>query len=291
LVTCIEKFPDILGAMRGDKKDLTLFAPTNDAFEELGILPEGDDLLRVLRYHIVGEVVTLNGKLNKQIFLTWLSEPILGGAQRIKILPKNKTFTVNDKVLVIDKNLNATNGIIQVLDTVLLPPPDIFHRLAQQPTKLSMFVDAVSLTDLISPLKKQRLTVFVPSNQAFDDLPKDERKALFSPAGKANLTDLLKRHIVPAVVYLGELEHNEVKLQTLADGISLEVKRRGDKFFVNGIRVDTNDVFGKNGAMNWVDTILPKKPKEADALEQIDSWVDGFRNIVKQAWTSWQKRT
>jgi len=133
--------------MRGAKKDITLFAPTNDAFEELGKLPEGgDDLLRILQYHIAGEVVTLNGKLNKQIFMTWLSEPILGGAQRIKILPKNKTFTVNDKVLVIDKNLNATNGIIQVIDAVLLPPPDIFHRLAQQPTKLSMFVDAAALT-------------------------------------------------------------------------------------------------------------------------------------------------
>jgi len=285
LVEVVANFPDVLAALRGGKTGITLFAPNNDAFAELGKLPEGDDLLKMLQYHLVSEVIKLEGHLDKEIFMTWLTEPILGGAQRIKVLQKNNTYAVNDKITVVDRNINATNGLIQVIDTVLLPPPDMFHRLAEQPTKMSIFVDAVALTDMTDILEKQRLTVFVPTNLAFEALSKEERKALFSPAGRTNLTNLLKRHIVPSLIYLGELEQSEVKLQTMEDGVTLTVKKRGDyQFEVNGVNVADNDVFGLNGAMNLVNTILPaKQPKQSHAWNTKGSWMTVLRNIVRMA--------
>jgi uncharacterized surface protein with fasciclin (FAS1) repeats len=290
LVDAIKNFQDINDALRGGKKDLTLFAPNNDAFAAIGNLPNGDELQNIVQYHLLSEVVKLNGHLNKEIFSTWLTEPVLGSAQRIKVMLKNNSYVVNDKILVLDRNMNATNGIIHTIDTVLVPPGDIFHRLAEQPTKAATFVDAISLTDLDDILKQQRLTVFVPTNQAFDGIPKEQRKALFSPVGRANLTNIMKGHIVPAVIYLGELEQSEVKLPTMADGVTLTVQKREGNFFVNGVPVAVNDMFGQNGAMNLVNSLVPQQPKD-DAIERMDSWLKVFSKMVKEVWLAMHKAT
>jgi uncharacterized surface protein with fasciclin (FAS1) repeats len=267
MLDAIKQYPDLVNALKGGKKNITLLVPNNDAFKGAGKLPDGDHLQHLLQYHALTEQIELKDGLNREIFMTWLSEPVLGAPQRVKILQKGKNFFVNDKVKVIEKNIIATNGILHVIDTVLVPPRDEFHRLAEEPLQASIFVDALVLTDLYETVAKQRLTIFVPLNEAFERLPKDERDRLFSEAGTANLTRILKRHIVPAVVYLGELEQSEIKLNTLEDGVTLLVQKRDSGgFYVNGVPVKTNDVFGKNGALNFVASIVPKKPKAEPAV-------------------------
>jgi len=272
MLDAIKQYPDLVNALKGGKKDITLLVPDNDAFKKAGDLPNSDRLLHLLQYHALTEEIELKDGLNREIFMTWLSEPVLGAPQRVKILQRGKSYFVNDKVKVIEKNIMATNGVLHVIDTVLIPPPDEFHRLAEDPTRASIFVDALALTDLYGIVEKQRLTIFVPLNEAFESLPKGERERLFSEPGVANLTRILKRHIVPAVVYLGELEQSEIKLNTLEDGVTLLVQKRDNgNFFVNGVPVKTNDVFGKNGALNFVSSIVPKQPK-IDYIQHAINW-------------------
>jgi len=276
LVDAIKNFPEIVEALKGGKKDITLFAPNDDAFKKVGTLPSGEHLQRIVQYHLLTEIVTLKDGLNREIFMTLLTEPILGGPQRVKILKKKNDFYVNDRIKVIEKNIQASNGIIQVVDAVLLPPGDEFKQLAEEPTKASIYLAGMSLIDMDDILKKQRLTLFVPINEAFDHLPKGELHFLFSREGRGNLTRLLKRHIVPSIIYLGELEQNEVKLTTLEDGVTLLVQKRDSGgFFVNGIAVQTNDVFGKNGAINYVVGVVPKKPKVETG------WIAAVRKTLK----------
>jgi len=78
------------------------------------------------------------------------------------------------------------------------------------------------------------------------------------------LTSILKRQIVPCVVYLGELDQSEIKLGTL-EGVTLTVQRHNWKFRVNGVPVVRNDVFGSNGAMNFVDNCYKRRVNFCEA--------------------------
>lgn len=99
----------------------TVFAPTNDAFAKLAAVPEGDALERVLLYHVV------SGKLE--------AADVIASAPGTATSVQGSTFSyavVDGKVVLTDgqgNNVNVTstdiqasNGVIHVIDSVLLPP-------------------------------------------------------------------------------------------------------------------------------------------------------------------------
>jgi uncharacterized surface protein with fasciclin (FAS1) repeats len=120
LVSLIKK-AGLVGALSGDDK-LTVFAPTNKAFNKLGkktLAAVGKDkklLKSILTYHVVeGEVpastvVTLDGKSVKTL-----------NGKSVKVSVKGSTVRVN-KSKVTKTDLFATNGVVHVIDTVLIPP-------------------------------------------------------------------------------------------------------------------------------------------------------------------------
>ncbi|WDQ18999.1 fasciclin domain-containing protein [Rhodopirellula sp. P2] len=100
----------------------TVFAPTDEAFEKL---PEGtlqsllkpenkDQLVAILKYHVVA------GKVPAKTVVTLDSAKTLGGEVSIEV--KDGTVFLNDKVKVVKTDVMTSNGIIHVIDTVLLPP-------------------------------------------------------------------------------------------------------------------------------------------------------------------------
>jgi hypothetical protein len=92
---------------------LTLFAPTNEAFILLD-LPEdtpADTIRNVLLYHVVGGTVELD---NGKIYETLNGDTVL-------ITVTASETKVNDSA--ITGSIPASNGIIYVIDAVLLPPP------------------------------------------------------------------------------------------------------------------------------------------------------------------------
>lgn len=111
-----------------DAGPYTVFAPTNEAFDaalaSLGIsaadlLADTETLTSILTYHVVdGEVpaatvVTLDGQ----------SAATLNGAS-IGISVDGSSVVLNDNVNVVQTDITACNGIIHVIDAVLLPPTD-----------------------------------------------------------------------------------------------------------------------------------------------------------------------
>jgi uncharacterized surface protein with fasciclin (FAS1) repeats len=99
----------------------TVFAPTDDAFAKL---PEGtlDDLLKdpealknILLYHVVQGKVT-----SDQVVGLTSADTVAGPA--IKISTKDGSVYLNDTVKVVTTDIEASNGVIHVIDGVLLPP-------------------------------------------------------------------------------------------------------------------------------------------------------------------------
>ncbi|MFG0265701.1 MAG: fasciclin domain-containing protein [Rhodopirellula sp. JB055] len=100
----------------------TVFAPTDEAFKKL---PEGtlqnllkpenkDQLVAILKYHVVA------GKVPAKTVVTLDSAKTLGGEVSIEV--KDGTVMLNDNVKVVKTDVMASNGVIHVIDSVLLPP-------------------------------------------------------------------------------------------------------------------------------------------------------------------------
>ncbi|WP_420599702.1 fasciclin domain-containing protein [Neptuniibacter sp.] len=132
------KAADLVRALQGDGP-FTVFAPTNDAFAKLPqetlnelLKPENKaDLQAVLTYHVV------SGKVDAKTAMGLSEAPSLQG-EKIAISLDGGNVMINQaKVVMAD--VNASNGIIHVIDTVILPPSvmqtaEINRMISENPT-------------------------------------------------------------------------------------------------------------------------------------------------------------
>ena len=112
---------DLVTTLEGDGP-FTVFAPTNEAFAALPAVPSGQALADVLTYHVLdGEVASGDLSDGLQVSNTLLS----GGAFTVNISGSDVTITdgAGKTVNVIITDVLASNGIIHVIDAVLLPTP------------------------------------------------------------------------------------------------------------------------------------------------------------------------
>merc|ERR1719331_2166679 len=125
----------------------------------------------------------------------------------------------NSKVIAAD--IAATNGVVHIIDTVLMPPTPTtttstavsgpsknIVELAQGSSDLSTLVTALKAGGLVAALQgKGPFTVFAPSNAAFAKLPKATLESLLEPKNKGKLVDILTYHVVSgAAVYSKDLK-------------------------------------------------------------------------------------
>jgi uncharacterized surface protein with fasciclin (FAS1) repeats len=118
-------------------------------------------------------------------------------------------------------------------------------------------VAAVKAADLVDVLKSPGpFTVFAPTDEAFAKLPKGTVKSLLLPENKDKLTAILKYHVAPGRVYLGDR-----KLKTVQGG-SLEIDG-GKSFMVNKSAVLKKNIDASNGVIHVIDSVLlPDLPEE-----------------------------
>ncbi|MGY5848110.1 fasciclin domain-containing protein [Salegentibacter sp. HM20] len=104
------------------------------------------------------------------------------------------------------------------------------------------------------------LTVFAPTNAAFDKLPKGTVEDLLKPENKAKLAYILKHHVAPSNYPIETLMKNVERGRSLymASGENIEVSREGDDIYVGGTKI-IGTVRASNGWVHIVeDVILPK---------------------------------
>lgn len=118
LVTAL-KSADLVDTLNGDGP-FTVFAPTNEAFAALptgaldALLANVDQLTKVLTYHVVPGMVTADDVMGLTSATTVEGEPITISASSSGVMVDNANVTATD--------IQASNGIIHVIDKVLLPP-------------------------------------------------------------------------------------------------------------------------------------------------------------------------
>ena len=97
------------------------------------------------------------------------------------------------------------------------------------------------------------LTVFAPTNAAFDKLPKGTVEELVKPEKKADLQEILKYHVTTTAYDIGQFKDGMVL--AMANGKKVTFHVKGDKVMVNDATI-VGSVHGSNGWVHIVDSVL-----------------------------------
>ena len=213
---------------------LTVFAPTNAAFAalltELGVTKEAllankPLLTAVLTYHVLGStVVRADVPLGKAI------TPLSGGFFKIENAGGLKVTDGRNRVTnITTTDIQASNGVVHLVDRVLLPADKDIVATASALPDFSILVEAVAAAGLVGTLQGAGpFTVFAPTNAAFAALLMElgvTKEALL--ADKALLTTVLTYHVIPSRVLKAEVPLNTpiatVQGQTLTVNASLVI--------------------------------------------------------------------
>lgn len=240
------------------KGPFTVFAPTDDAFAKL---PEGtvDALLKdipaltdILLYHVVPGKVMAAAVANLSSTDTVLGKPV-----SIKV-EMGKVYINEAQVLITD--IEASNGVIHVIDSVILPPageeavaPMDIVDTAVADGRFTTLVAAVQAAGLVDTLKgKGPFTVFAPTDEAFAKLPKGTVDALLKDI--PTLKDILLYHVVSGKVMAGDVV-NLTSADTVL-GKPVAVKVDMGKVYINESEVIITDIETSNGVIHVIDAVL-----------------------------------
>jgi transforming growth factor-beta-induced protein len=139
----------------------------------------------------------------------------------------------------------ASNGVIHVIDKIIMPPADDIVATAIE-AGFSELADALTAADLVEALQGPGpFTVFAPTDAAFGELA-------VVPMGD-ELRDVLLYHVVSGAVGSGDLVAGQVP--TLLEGQSVDVTLTGG-VKVNDVAVTTANIITKNGVIHVVDSVL-----------------------------------
>ena len=242
---------------------LTVFAPTNAAFAallaELGITKEAlladkPLLTAVLTYHVLGSKVELaNVPVGKPI------TPVGGGFFKVESAGGLKITDGRNRVSNITAtDIEASNGVVHLVDRVLLPANRDIVATAQALPDFSILVEAVAAAGLVETLQGTGpFTVFAPTNAAFAALLAElgvSKAALL--ADKAMLTKVLTYHVLPSRVLKAEVPVGKpittVQGQTFTINASLQITDQNARV----ANLVGTDVFASNGVIHVVDRVL-----------------------------------
>ncbi|MEE2641469.1 MAG: fasciclin domain-containing protein [Planctomycetota bacterium] len=252
----------------------TVFAPTDEAFAKLDpqvvqtlLKPENKSALTdVLTYHV------LAGKISARDAYPLTSAKTVNG-QRLKLDLGGKSPRVNESTLVIT-DIACSNGVIHVIDSVLLPAQSNLVATASGAGNFSTLLAAVDAAGLREVLEGPGpFTVFAPTNEAFAKLPKGTVENLLKPENKKQLIDILKYHVVSGRVY-DDTAVQAGRAGTLL-GSSIEVGFSAEGLRINESRVVAKNLETSNGLIHVIDQVLlPQKMSRRQVMTTLSGAID-----------------
>ncbi|MBZ0308120.1 MAG: fasciclin domain-containing protein [Anaerolineae bacterium] len=332
----------VLEKLADPEADITVFAPTDEAFNTLGeealnaILEDEELLTDLLLYHVIEGTVSSADvtDMDGETVTTLQGSPI-------EIRVEDETIFVNEAE-VVTPDMEASNGVIHVIDAVLMPPteaaateeavavateeataepeatateeiaateeataepetvateetaavateeavvaateeataePEATEEAAAGNTIADVVSTDSQFTTLLSAVQaadpsvlgrlsdpNAQLTLFAPTDEAFEALGEEELNALLADSG--NLTNTLLYHVVNGKVLLADItaafESEEdvdgLVAQTLLTGNALLITQDEEgNYYVNGAKIITTDIETANGIIHVVEAVI-----------------------------------
>ncbi len=255
----------LVDALQGEGP-FTVFAPTDDAFAALpegaidALLADSEALSEVLLYHVISgwvkaaDVVSLDGKEVETL-----------SGESVKVMLDGESVMINEATVIIT-DIEGSNGVIHVIDAVLLPPADDMAMgeeemsetivdIAASDENFSTLVTALELAGLDAALQGEGpFTVFAPTNDAFNALPEGVLESLV--ADTEALTDVLLYHVAEGEAMAADVvELDGQKVETLL-GQYLDIAIEAELVLVDEAQVVVTDIKASNGVIHVIDSVL-----------------------------------
>ena len=237
------------------KGPFTVFAPTDEAFANLPagtvetlLKPENKaQLVSVLKYHVVvGKVAAAQ--------VVKLDAAATVNGQRVDIKLEDGKVQV-DQATVVKADIHCSNGIIHVVDHVLLPSGDNIPGTANKAGTFKTLLAAAKAAGLVEVLAGDKpLTVFAPTDEAFAKLPAGTVENLLKPENKEKLAAILTFHVVPGRVFSGEVLSKK-ELKTVQGGKLTAAMKNGAPT-INGAGLVATDIDASNGVIHVIDSVM-----------------------------------
>ena len=238
----------------------TVFAPTDDAFAALpegtldALLADTDALADVLRYHVAPQA------LDAEAVSMASSIDTLGGGSLV-VEVDGDSVTVGGASIA-QADILASNGIVHVIDSVLIPPVDVepptsntIVDVAAEAGTFTTLLAAAEAAGLVETLSgDEPLTVFAPTDDAFAAFLQTAGMTTEELLASPDLADILLYHVV-----LGARDAASVTGESLipsANGIDLKVEIDGETAMIGGAVISATDIVADNGIVHVLDGVM-----------------------------------
>jgi len=262
----------LVEALKGEGP-FTVFAPTDDAFAKLPagtvealFKPENKTKLAgILTYHVV------SGSVPAEQVVKLSSATTLNG-QRVDVNVADGGVSVDD-AKVVQTDIKCSNGIIHVIDSVILPVEDNIPTVASNAGQFKTLLAAAKAAGLVEALSGEGpLTVFAPTDEAFAKLPEGTVESLLKSENRDKLVAILTYHVVEGRVYSDDAV--KAKSAKTLQGQDVKIGVTSGKAMVNNAELIATDIDAANGVIHVIDTVLlppeGNKVSSAEAQEMIE---------------------
>lgn len=243
------RLPELDTRLKDASESLTVFAPTNRAFDELpadvkNALDTDQTLLTsVINYHVVSGVP----EFTDNALLTTLG----GASARVNVYTTPSVITIAGSAFLL-WDIPATNGQVVIVTKVMYPVPTGTALSLVNGDTFSMLLLALTRADASALLNVEGMTFLAPSDAAFQKLAPGVYADLLNNIPQ--LTTVLLNHMITGVWFSAGLQDGAT-LTSEADQ-SLVIGLSASTFTIGGATVTSRDVTVTNGVVHVIDTVL-----------------------------------
>ncbi|KAI2508390.1 hypothetical protein MHU86_6064 [Fragilaria crotonensis] len=230
----------------------TVLAPTDKAFAKLGdatiqaLLKDPDTLSDILLYHVI------SGKVLRSHLRNDVVKAANGDNLRVGVF-KSGRVVINVRTNVTKFDVQASNGVVHVIDQVLTPPKDLVGTILSDKrfTTLAAAVKAAGLTSTLKAASKE-FTIFAPTNKAFEALGQATVNSLLK--NPSALKSILLYHTVSGSVLKSDLK-NSGRVKTV-QGSNVHYSNSGQTLVINDSKVTEANILAANGVIHAINKVL-----------------------------------
>jgi uncharacterized surface protein with fasciclin (FAS1) repeats len=269
----------------------TVFAPTDDAFALLGqdtinsLLADTQTLSDILTYHVI------SGEVNAAAAVASAGNTVeMVNGDMVGLSLDGDNLLVN-AATVITTDLQTDNGIIHVIDAVMLPPKDKGEptmnivETAVSAGNFTTLVAALQAADLDGALadETKEFTVFAPTDEAFNLLGADTITALL--ADTEALSSILLQHVVETTVpSTAAFTLNGKQATTLSGAmIPININSETDSLTFGGAKITMADLYTTNGVIHVIDMVVVGDvavPEPAMSIVDVATQAGSFNTLI-----------
>merc|ERR1711881_270371 len=266
----VGNYPDFAAAL-ASREDVTILAPSNDALETLmnsdaaSMLDNDQFVQALLNYHVINGTVYSSNITQTPIFApTYLNSSmysnVTGGqvvAAQMEDGEAQFVSGLKQVSTVSEANVNYTNGVVHIIDEVLMIPGNLTSTA--QNANLTAFLGAASNASVAETLLgSEDLTIFAPSNSAFQDIG-----SLTGNLTMDMLADILSYHVIEGTVaYSSDLSNTSL---TTLQGDDVEITIANGSVMVNNATVTNANILFAGGVIHVIDQVLNPNSKSSSS--------------------------